>query len=112
MVPLDNRSAAADCFTHGDNSARHVRAVMQFMIWIKSALVGFFAAFVTIVAIVIATTMWWVDVGEGSGSIGFFSFGLSALLLFPAALAFAMGFGWMFRRQRHKANLKVGTTTV
>ena len=72
------------------------------MIWIKSALVGFVAAFVTVVAIVIATSKWWVDIGEGSGSMGFFTFGLSGLLLVPAGLAFALAFRWMFRRQQRR----------
>jgi len=35
---------------------------------------------------VIATTVWSVTVTTGSGGIGFVSFGLSELLLFPAAL--------------------------
>ena len=72
------------------------------MIWLKSALIGLVAAIATIVAIVVATTTWHMSAGQGSGGIGFVSFGLSALLLFPAALAFALGFRWMFRRQRRR----------
>jgi hypothetical protein len=72
------------------------------MIWIKSALVGFLAGFVTIFAIVIATTVWSVTITEGGGGIGFVSFGRSGLLFVPFVLAFALAFRWMFRRQRRK----------
>ena len=70
------------------------------MIWFKSTLTGLVAAIATVVAIIVATTSWHISVGQGSGGIGFVSFGLSGLLLFPAALAFALGFRWMFRRQQ------------
>jgi len=59
------------------------------MVWLKSTLTGLVAAIVTVVAIVVATTSWSMSVGQGSGGIGVVSFGLSELLLFPAALAFA-----------------------
>jgi hypothetical protein len=72
------------------------------MIWLVSVLTGLVAAIVTIVAIVIATATFSMSAGEGSGSIGVVYFGLSWLLLFPAALAFALGFRWMFRRQRRR----------
>jgi len=73
------------------------------MIWIKSALLGFLAALVTIVAIVIATTAWSVTITEGGGGVSFVSFGLSGLLLVPFVLAFALAFRWMFRRQQRRA---------
>jgi hypothetical protein len=69
------------------------------MVWLKSALTGLVAAIVTVVAIVAATATFFMSAGEGSG-IGAVTFGVSALLLFPAALAFALGFRWMFRRQQ------------
>ena len=72
------------------------------MIWMKCSLVGLVAAVFTIVAIVMATTFWWVDTGAGSGGIGVISFGVSELLLFPATLAFALGFRWMFRRHHRR----------
>jgi hypothetical protein len=72
------------------------------MIWIKSVFVGFAAALTTAVAIVIATTDVSLSVGQGSGGIGAISFGVSELLLFPAALAFALGFRWMFRRHHRR----------
>jgi hypothetical protein len=72
------------------------------MIWFTSTLAGFVAAIVTIVAIVVATTTWHMDAGAGSGGVGVVSFGLSEMLLLPAALAFALGFLWMFRRQRRR----------
>ena len=71
------------------------------MIWLKSALLGLVAAIVTIVAIVLATTTVYMNAGQGAG-IGTVYFSLSALLLFPAALAFALGFRWMFRRQQRR----------
>ena len=70
------------------------------MIWLKSAFTGLVAAIITLVAIIVATTSWHVSAGAGSGGVGFVSVGLSSLLLFPAALAFALGFMWMFQRQR------------
>jgi hypothetical protein len=70
------------------------------MIWIKSVFVGFAAAVTTVVAIVVATTVSTVSVNDGSGAIGAVSFGVSELLLFPAVLAFVLGFRWMFRRHR------------
>ena len=72
------------------------------MIWLKSATVGLLAAIATIVAIVLATTTVHMDAGQGSGAIGAVYFSLSALLLVPAALAFALGFRWMLRRQRRR----------
>lgn len=72
------------------------------MIWIKSALVGCVAALITVVAIVIATTRVSVDGGSGTGGISTVSYGLSGLMLFPFVLAFALGFRWMFRRQRRR----------
>jgi hypothetical protein len=72
------------------------------MIWLKSTLTGLVAAIVTIVAVVVATTTWHMSAGQGSGGIGFVSFGLSGFVLLPAALAFALGFRWMSRRQRHR----------
>jgi hypothetical protein len=69
------------------------------MVWLKSALTGLVAAIVTVVVIVAATATFFMSAGEGSG-IGAVTFGVSALLLFPAALAFALGFRWMFRRQQ------------
>lgn len=72
------------------------------MIWLVSVLTGLVAAIVTIVAIVVATATFSISTGQGSGSIGAVSFGASVLLLFPAALAFALGFRWMFRRQRRR----------
>ena len=71
------------------------------MIWLVSVLTGLVAAIVTIVAIVVATATLSMSADEGSG-IGVVYFGLSSLLLFPAALAFALGFRWMFRRQRRR----------
>jgi uncharacterized membrane protein len=72
------------------------------MIWIKSALVGFLAAFFTIVAIVIATAAWSVTTTEGGGGVSFLSFGVSGLLLIPFVLAFVLAFRWMFRRQQRR----------
>ena len=72
------------------------------MIWIKSVFVGLAAAVITVVAIVAATTVSAVNMSDGSGSIGAVSFGVSELLLFPAVLAFALGFRWMFRRHRRR----------
>ena len=51
--------------------------------------------------VVVATATLSMSADEGSG-IGVVYFGLSSLLLFPAALAFALGFRWMFRRQRRR----------
>ena len=70
------------------------------VIWVKSTLAGLVAAFVTVVSIVAVTTTSTISAGEGSGGIGAVSIGISGLLLFPAALAFALGFRWMFRRGR------------
>ena len=72
------------------------------MVWIKSVLVGLAAAVITVVAIVAATTVSTVNMSDGSGAIGAVSFGVSELLLFPAVLAFALGFRWMFRRHRRR----------
>jgi hypothetical protein len=72
------------------------------MLWFKSALTGLVAAVATIAAIIVATTTWHLDAGQGSGGMGFVSFGLSELLIFPAALAFALGFRWMFRRPQRR----------
>ena len=72
------------------------------MIWIKSVFVGLAAAVITVVAIVAATTVSAVSMNDGSGGIGAVSFGVSELLLFPAVLAFALGFRWMFRRHRRR----------
>jgi hypothetical protein len=72
------------------------------MIWFKSAFVGFAAAVITVVAIIVATSVAVVNVNDGSGGIGAVSVGVSELLLFPAVLAFALGFRWMFRRQRRR----------
>jgi uncharacterized membrane protein len=71
------------------------------MIWLVSVLTGLVAAIVTIVAIVAATATFSMSAGEGSG-ISAVYFGVSVLLLFPAALAFALAFRWMFRRQRRR----------
>lgn len=70
------------------------------MIWIKSVLTGFAAGILTVIAIIVGTTTFWMDAGQGAGGIGFFSFGISELLLFPFTLAFVLGFRWMFRRHR------------
>ena len=72
------------------------------MIWIKSALAGLVAATLAVMAIVMATAAWMVNVqiGAGSGGIGAVSFGVIELVLLPAAVGFAMGFWWMLRRQR------------
>jgi len=72
------------------------------MIWLKSVFTGLVAAIITLVATIVAMTSWHMSAGEGSGGIGFVSVGLSALLLFPAALAFALGFMWMFRRRQSR----------
>ena len=71
------------------------------MIWLVSALTGLVAAIVTIVAIVVATATFSMSAGQGSG-VSVVHFGLSGLLIFPAALAFALAFRWMFRRQRRR----------
>ena len=71
------------------------------MIWLKSTLIGLSAAIATIIAIVLVTTVFYLDSGQGGG-IGVIYFSVSALLLFPAALAFALGFRWMYRRQRRR----------
>ena len=74
------------------------------MMWLKSVLVGFAAAIATIVlvvAIVLSRATWWADVGEGTGGVGIFSFGVSVpMLLVPVILAFAIGSGWSLRKQR------------
>ena len=72
------------------------------MIWLKSAFAGLVAAIITLLASIIATTSWHMSAGVGSGGMGFVSVGPSALLLFPAALAFALGLMWMLRRQRRR----------
>ena len=72
------------------------------MIWINSAFVGLAAAVITVVAIIVATSVTVVSMNDGSGGIGAVSFGVSELLLFPAVLAFALGFRWMFRRERRR----------
>ena len=72
------------------------------MIWLKSIFAGLAASLVTVIAIVLATTTWHADIGEGAGGIGFVSFGISGLLVFPAALAFALGFFWMVRRHQRR----------
>jgi hypothetical protein len=65
------------------------------MIWFKSVLVGIAAAIVTaivtVIALLVPMAIWWADVGEGSGGIGAFAFGLEIVLL-PATVAFAIGF--------------------
>ena len=77
------------------------------MIWLKSALAGFAAALIALVAIVLATTAIVVSMSQsaGSGGIGFVSGGLSELLLLPVVLAFALGFSWMRRRLRRRLQL-------
>lgn len=78
------------------------------MIWIKSVLVGMAAAFVTVIAVVaaiFATASWHIDVGEGSGGIGFVSFGFGEVLLLPVIVAFAVGFWWSLGRQRRRRSL-------
>ena len=72
------------------------------MIWIKSVFVGLAAAVITVVAIVLATSVSAISMNDGSSGIGAVSFGVSELLLFPAVLAFALGFRWMFRRHRRR----------
>ena len=63
------------------------------MIWVKSAFAGLVAAIITLVGTIVAMTSWHMNAGVGSGGgIGVVSVGPSALLLFPAALAFAAGF--------------------
>lgn len=81
------------------------------MIWIKSALVGVLAAIVTVISIVIFSMTWWIDAGAGAGGMGFYSAGISGLGLLAGTLAFALAFWWTLRRQRRRADLKVGTTT-
>jgi hypothetical protein len=78
------------------------------MIWIRSLLIGIAAAIVTAVITVIALSvlappvmMWWADFGEGTGSIGAFSWGIELVLL-PATLAFALAFWWSTRSARRK----------
>lgn len=71
------------------------------MIWLKSTLIGLVAAIATVIAIVLVTTVFYLDAGQGAG-VGAIYFSVSALLLIPAALAFAMGFRWMYRRQRRR----------
>jgi hypothetical protein len=74
------------------------------MIWLKSIFAGVAAALLTLVAIVIATTTWVVSIsrGAGSGGIGAVSTGVIELVVLPVVLAFAVGFLWMFRRQRRR----------
>ena len=72
------------------------------MIWLESIFAGLAASLVTVIAIVVATTTWHVSMGEGTGSIGVVFFSVSVLLLLPAAVAFALGFSWMFRRQQRR----------
>jgi len=72
------------------------------MLWLVRVLTGLVAAIVTIVAIVVATATFSMSAGEGGG-IGVVYFGLSWMLLMPAALAFALAFRWMVRRQRRRA---------
>ena len=71
------------------------------MIWLMSTLTGLVAAIVTVIAIVLATALFYLDAGPGGG-IGVIYFSVSTLLLFPAALAFALAFRWMYRRQRRR----------
>ena len=73
------------------------------MIWMKSILTGVITALLTVVAIVLATTVWFISIsrGSGSGGIGAVSVGVAELLLLPL-LAFALGFFWMFRRQQRR----------
>ena len=72
------------------------------MIWLKSVLAGLVAALLTIVVIVSVFTVTIVSMsqGAGSGGIGFVSGGVSELIVLPVVIAFALGFWWMFRRQR------------
>ncbi len=72
------------------------------MIWLKSILVGLLAALATVGAIVMVTSRVSIAAGSGTGGIVAVSYGLSALLLFPFMLAFALGFRWMFRRLRRR----------
>ena len=71
------------------------------MIWLKSALIGVVAAIATVIVVVLATTSFYLNSGQGGG-IGAVYFSFSALLFVPAALAFVLGFRWMFRRQRRR----------
>ena len=73
------------------------------MIWLKSVLAGFTAAILTVIAIVLVTLRVFVDGGYGTGGVVAASFGISTLAIVPVALAFALAFRWMLRRQRRRA---------
>jgi uncharacterized BrkB/YihY/UPF0761 family membrane protein len=78
------------------------------VIWLKSALVGFAAALLTIaaiVAIVAAKALWSVNFNEGSGGIGFVTVGIFDVTVLPVIIAFALGFWWTLRRDRRKRSL-------
>ena len=78
------------------------------MIWIKSVLSGLAAAIIAIIAIAIVTSISIISMSVGGG-IGAVSVGLFELLLLPFVLAFAVGFWWMFRRQRRRqSHARVG----
>jgi hypothetical protein len=71
------------------------------MIWIKSMLVGFAAAFVTLVAVLVAMFAS-IDVPEGVVvAISIFS----AQVVVPTIIGFAVGFWWSVRRARRKRAL-------
>jgi hypothetical protein len=48
---------------------------------------------------------WHSNLGEGSGGIGFVSFGFGEVLLLPVILAFAVGFWWSVWRQRRRRSM-------
>ena len=80
------------------------------MIWLKSILAGLAAALVTVIALVLASTVWFVSItrGAGSGGIGAVSMGVFELVVLPVVLAFALGFLCMFRRHKRRLVRKAG----
>ena len=79
------------------------------VLYLKAALSGILLAVVAVVvwaALRIASGLWWLDDGTGSGGFGFLIVGPSPEFLIVAAIGFAAGWWWMLRRQRQRAALR------
>jgi ABC-type Fe3+ transport system permease subunit len=72
------------------------------MIWFKSVFIGFAAAFVTLVAVLVVMFAS-IDVPEGALVVSISI--LSVPVLLPTIIGFALGFWWSMRRARRKRAL-------
>lgn len=67
------------------------------MIWIKSALVGLASAFVTLMAVLL---VMFASINVPDGALVVSISILSAPVVVPTIIGFALGFWWSVRRQR------------